>query len=152
MYHGVEASIEPSVGYPVPSRGMHCHSQGSEQPTNLSDRLQSISSSNGSLLLSNFLSLAIEHHAKSCRTPSLSLPPHILALSTSCERKDNGTTNARTSTSPRWELRTIELGDGGGRDPLQVFEEFTKGSSPLGQVWLDSARVNFSPLPRQRPR
>ncbi|KAK4700683.1 para-aminobenzoate synthetase, partial [Phenoliferia sp. Uapishka_3] len=111
---------------------------------------ESIASTYGVQLLSNFLNLAHSHRIKCPRSidPTLPLPPHVLALTTCYKR---GFRNlipdvpsfAPTLHSPtwRWEQRSLALGDGGGRCPQDVFEGLVRDKSGMGEVWLDSARA-----------
>ncbi|KAM0749631.1 ADC synthase [Meredithblackwellia eburnea MCA 4105] len=115
---------------------------------------ESISSTYGAHLLSNFLQMAISHLASRPRSfdQALPIPRHIISLSTSYRRgRPNLIPDVPSVPSTflpskyRWEQRSFELGSGGGRTPQEVFEGFVKGSSPLGEIWLDSARATSEP-------
>ncbi|GAA5831665.1 hypothetical protein JCM11251_000785 [Rhodosporidiobolus azoricus] len=106
---------------------------------------ESIESTFGARVLSNFFSLTLDFHASSSsssssRVPSAGLPPHILALSTRARPAPLPT--FQPTSLPRWQLRTMPVSPSSkGWTPQQVFEKLAKGKSPLGDIWLDSARA-----------
>ncbi|GAA5881805.1 hypothetical protein JCM1840_003883 [Sporobolomyces johnsonii] len=103
---------------------------------------ESICSTFGARILSNFLELALAHHGKT--TPSPALPSSILSLSTSA-RPSLPPSAAEQPSGPRWEQRTVSLGSASGLLPQQVFEGFVKGRCDLGEAWLESARPTGVP-------
>lgn len=113
---------------------------------------QSIESSYGALILSNFFSLALSFHqsASSSTSPLPSKPDlqsDVLRLSTS--HRSDVSPSIPPQEETRWELRRHELeGQQDGWTPQMVFERLVKGRSELGEVWLDSARVR-SAFPSQ---
>ncbi|GAA5981787.1 hypothetical protein JCM11641_007424 [Rhodosporidiobolus odoratus] len=110
---------------------------------------ESIESSYGARLLSNFFSLSTDF--RSSFSPSLPspepspVPPHILALSTSF--RPSLSSVSLVYPKKRWEQRTTPLKAAAGWTAQKVFEALVKGRSQLGEVWLDSARVRQSSLP-----
>lgn len=106
--------------------------------------MQSISSTSGARILSNFFHLALDFHdtASRSRPPSANLPTHILSLSTAC--RPPPTPSPSSTPSLRYELRTERIESDREWTPQRVFEELVKGRSPVGEVWLDSARVRDS--------
>ncbi|KAI5478524.1 hypothetical protein MNV49_005053 [Pseudohyphozyma bogoriensis] len=93
---------------------------------------ESISSTYGATILSNFLSFASDHISTSPRRRdvSLPLPPSVLALTTSYKR---GLPNLISDVPLPYPI------------PGEVFEGLVKGSSSLGEIWLDSARPAAAP-------
>ncbi|BGP21010.1 hypothetical protein JCM10213_003226 [Rhodosporidiobolus nylandii] len=114
---------------------------------------ESIESTYGARILSNFFSLALAFHAShafpsSPRSPSDPLPSRILALSTSLRPSvsPNQVPHSSWPGEMRWEQRTVKLaGLAVGWTPQRVFEALVKGKSRLGEVWLDSARPAAEP-------
>ncbi|BGP36016.1 para-aminobenzoate synthase, (PABA) [Rhodotorula toruloides] len=106
---------------------------------------ESISSTCGARTLSTFFHLALDFHATASpsRTPSANLPTHILSLSTACPPPP--TPSPSCNPSLRYELRTEKIESARNWTPQRVFEELVKGRSPLGEVWLDSARPTGLP-------
>lgn len=78
------------------------------------------------------------------RNVAAPLPAHVRNLSTSLPAKVYMNGLPKTAADWRWEMRTVELGDGGGRSTQEVFEGFVKGADALGDIWLDSARVRLA--------
>ncbi|GAA5898817.1 hypothetical protein JCM5296_005615 [Sporobolomyces johnsonii] len=103
---------------------------------------ESICSTFGARILSNFFELALAHHGKT--TPSPALPSSILSLSTSA-RPSLPPSVAEQPSGPRWEQRTVSLGSASGLLPQRVFEGFVKGRCDLGEAWLESARPTGVP-------
>lgn len=99
---------------------------------------QSIASSYGAGILSNFLSLATPH----THSPTPSLPTPVQRLSTS-SRFDSPIFSSTNGDTVRWEQRTVPLRAVGVKDARTVFEGLVKGQSSLGEIWLDSARVSW---------
>jgi para-aminobenzoate synthetase len=100
--------------------------------------------------------MAQEHRTR--HTPSfntaLPLPLYLRSLTTSYKRGLPNLIPDIPSLSPvadiqswKWEQRSVLVGEIGAM-PQDVFERFTKGSNPLGEIWLDSARVSPSSLDR----
>ncbi|SCV72385.1 BQ2448_3922 [Microbotryum intermedium] len=112
---------------------------------------QSICSTHGSTILSNFLSLVSAHHAgQSTSIPSLPLPLDVRALTTSYKRGLPSVIPDVPAGPPSyrpwlWEQRTIQLENENERTPQEVFEGLVKGLNDLGEVWLDSARPTGLP-------
>ncbi|SCZ92237.1 BZ3500_MvSof-1268-A1-R1_Chr5-2g07728 [Microbotryum saponariae] len=112
---------------------------------------ESICSTHGSTILSNFLSLASAHHAEHGNpSPTLPLPLDVRALTTSYKRGLPNVIPDVPAEPPsyrawRWEQRTIELDNASERTPQEVFEGLVKGVNDLGEVWLDSARPTGLP-------
>lgn len=87
--------------------------------------------------------MAVAHNATLGKANSPgALPDHILALSTMRQRPPP-TPEALSAgkVTPTWEQRTVVLEGAAGRTAQEVFEGLVRGRSPLGEVWLDSARV-----------
>lgn len=103
--------------------------------------VQSIASTCGGRLLSNFLELAVANAVSAGRSMAAPgpLPDHILALSTMRLPREP-TPELNGQAAPRWEQRTVVLQSISAHSAQAVFEGLVKGSSPLGHVWLDSAR------------
>lgn len=110
---------------------------------------QSIASTFGTTLLSNFLELASAHRQRLTPSsdPTLALPLRLQSLTTSYKRGLPNAIPDVPSVAPtfqprnwRWEQRSVALGSP-NFSPQDVFEGCIKGCSPLGEVWLDSARV-----------
>ncbi|GEM11898.1 para-aminobenzoate synthetase [Rhodotorula toruloides] len=106
---------------------------------------ESISSTCGARILSNFFHLAVDFHDTACpsRTSTSNLPAHILSLSTACRPLSSPALPSQFN--PRYELRTVKISSEHGWTPQRVFEETVKGQSPLGEAWLDSARPTGLP-------
>jgi hypothetical protein len=78
-----------------------------------------------------------------------------MALSTSYRPKPTNGIPAslslpNTGTSCLWEQRTVSLGKCPEATVAKVFEKCVKGTSSLGEIWLDSARVSVHPQREQR--
>ncbi|GAA6061537.1 hypothetical protein JCM10212_002744 [Sporobolomyces blumeae] len=106
---------------------------------------ESICSTFGSQLLSNFFRLSLSHLARF--EPSPNLPSSVLSLSTTTQRERR---SSRMATGERLERRTVRLGHGirdgdALPDPQTVFETLVKGKGKLGEVWLESARPTGTP-------
>ncbi|GAA5851960.1 hypothetical protein JCM8547_000110 [Rhodosporidiobolus lusitaniae] len=110
---------------------------------------ESIESTYGARILSNFFSLALDFHSSrsppsSPLSPKPNLPPYIIALSTSYSPRPP--IPRVPQGKKRWEQRTVRLdGFAEGWTPQMVFEAVVKGKSELGEVWLDSARPSNEP-------
>ncbi|GAA6007996.1 4-amino-4-deoxychorismate synthase, partial [Rhodotorula paludigena] len=98
---------------------------------------ESISSAYGAQLIDNFLRSVVDFHQRPCRPD---LPAQILELATSYRPKPSLFPVCDATGSPRYEQRTLSLDVAAGWTPQLVFEQLIKGQSPLGEVWLDSAR------------
>ncbi|BGP44120.1 para-aminobenzoate synthase, (PABA) [Rhodotorula kratochvilovae] len=101
---------------------------------------ESISSTYGARILSNFLHMARAFHGREDCTPNL--PPHVLELSTTHRPQS---LPAPALDAPRWEQRMVELEAAEEWTPQRVFERLVKGRGELGEVWLDSARPTGTP-------
>ncbi|BGP04117.1 para-aminobenzoate synthase, (PABA) [Rhodotorula toruloides] len=106
---------------------------------------ESISSTCGARILSNFFHLALDFHASASpsRHSSSNLPRHILSLSTACRPPPPRPSSSNPNL--RYESRTEKIESDRDWRPQRVFEELVKGRSPLGEVWLDSARPTALP-------
>ncbi|CEQ40775.1 SPOSA6832_02438, partial [Sporobolomyces salmonicolor] len=110
---------------------------------------ESICSTFGARILSNFFELTLAHHGRT--TPSPALPSSVLSLSTTAQPLPRPSGTEQPRVGARWEQRIVSLGSASGLLPQQVFEGFVKGRCELGEAWLDSARVS-SALSRPRLR
>ncbi|GAA5889745.1 hypothetical protein JCM6882_004308 [Rhodosporidiobolus microsporus] len=105
---------------------------------------ESIESTYGARILSNFFSLALNFQAAWSSSPqppapTPDLPPHILALSTSLRVRSS--LPIPSSPPIKWQLREEHFSNASEEwTPQRVFEQLAKGKSPLGEIWLDSAR------------
>ncbi|KAK4048046.1 para-aminobenzoate synthase, (PABA) [Microbotryomycetes sp. JL221] len=107
--------------------------------------LESICSDYGARTLSNFLRLALRHHQqiKSSNTSTQKvLPESIRKLSTSIMSKQKLSNN---KDDKLWQRKTVSLGCLPGLTTTDVFTTVIKGTSSLGEVWLDSARASGQP-------
>ncbi|GAA6009439.1 hypothetical protein JCM10207_003780 [Rhodosporidiobolus poonsookiae] len=115
---------------------------------------ESIESTYGARLLSNFFSLALAFHASETASSPASflsqstkpdLPPHVLALSTSA-RPPVAAALLPSPGEARWEQRSVVIANvAPGWTVQKAFEQLVKGKSSLGEIWLDSARPTSDP-------
>ncbi|GAA5941999.1 hypothetical protein JCM1841_003855 [Sporobolomyces salmonicolor] len=104
---------------------------------------ESICSTFGARILSNFFELTLAHHGRT--TPSPALPSSVLSLSTTAQPLPRPSGTEQPRVGARWEQRIVSLGSASGLLPQQVFEGFVKGRCELGEAWLDSARPTGVP-------
>lgn len=108
--------------------------------------------------MSSFLRLVGEsEHVKTHLTPEKAfstLPLPLLQISRICNSYNSARNPylahlAENGFTHFWEMRTQPLGRPGPspHTPQDVFEVLVKGATPLGEVWLDSAKFPTPPRP-----
>ncbi|GAA5876371.1 hypothetical protein JCM3774_005313 [Rhodotorula dairenensis] len=105
---------------------------------------ESIASSFGETILSNFFTITQTFHQRERPTfeGSPVLPAHVLALSTAFRPRKR---DSVPSGAPRSEMRHVPLSCATGWSTKNVFETLVKGTSSLGEIWLESARPSGIP-------
>lgn len=105
---------------------------------------ESIASSFGETILSNFFAivLAFQQRQQPALEGSPDLPAHVLELSTAFRPR---TGSSYPSSSSRYNLLHVPLGSTTEWTTRKVFETLVKGKSPLGEIWLESARPSGIP-------
>lgn len=104
---------------------------------------QSVASTHGPELLSNFLGQVVERERYKRRSEGL--PEHILSLCMCAAQQPPRSLPLRSHTphsaerAPRWRVERVDMPSLEGWAPARVFNRLVKGTNALGDVFLDSA-------------